>query len=74
MTVETETPISVFSPALSNQVGWAPGLILEKLQATWLGKDAAIHEDTDEDTVLCSLHVLFSIFVCQKDWCHQNGQ
>ena len=40
--------------------GRSPGLIFEKLQGTWLEKDAAIHEDT----VLCSWHFLFSIFVC----------
>ena len=42
--------------------GGPPGLILEKLQVTWLEKDAAIHEDT----VLCSLHLFFLNFCMLK--------
>ena len=52
--VQSNVLPSLFKP------GSPPGLILEKLQATWLEKHVAIHEDM----VLPSLHYLFSIFVC----------
>ena len=55
-----ESPFSVLPSPF--KPGGPPGLILEKLQATWLEKDAAIHEDT----VLCNLHFFVFNFCMLK--------